>query len=916
MPEVVLPLPLEIRSRNFPAPCEFFFSSMKNLAAFLLSFALATAVLHAVDGALSFTPSSSQYVEVPDFHNLNITGEVTIEFWAYTNTVGTHSAFMLEADDLTNRCQMHTAYPDGKTYWDFGDINSNGRTSVTTPNDSIGVWTHWAMVSSKLNNHKTIYRNGSSDTFTIGATTSVFNNIVAKSLRIGGTTGTFFDGRIDEFRVWNKELSQREIAALKGLKLSGNEPGLLLYYKFDEINGNTAINSATALGAAWNGTLVNAPMRVAGCSTPYSVTNTHNDGPGSLRQAAADAEAGNSPALITFTPELDNQTIILNSQIVVSASSGVTLDATTLPNGLTIGGGPGSGRFLALKPKCRMSLHGLNFINGNRDAAPNSIESGGAILNVGGGLLLYRCAFTGNKASGGGRGGAIFSAIGATYETYAGHEFTVIESPFLALTQCTFSGNAAGDYGGAIYIDSDDEVTLTQCSFSENSAHGTPSNPSIPGDNGGYGGYGGAIYHDGRSMTLVECNFANNSVSPNGYYGGGGAIYNTSVVTLSKCVLSGNSIINGIAADGGAIYSAYRSNTILSQCALSGNSSDNEGGAIYSAGSLNVTYSTLSGNSTDGTYGGFGGAIYCNGNLLLKHSTLTGNSTNGGYGGSGGAIYSSGGFSLSHCTLSANMAYLGAGYGGNGGAIACRYAIFTNSIVSGNTAPSGPDIFNTGTIFDRGVNFIGDLTGSGLTASSTLLTGDALLAPLANYGGLTQTMALLPGSPARNAAAVLAPATTTDQRDFPILDKPDIGAYEAGTLSSNYNAYIWESLPTLGSGLTSDPLHASTTDYDGDGQSNGDEFNTLTDPTSGASFFHATSAMAGADFVISFPTATGRSYTLQRSADLAPNSWITNGLPAAKLGNGTVRSFTVPANTPGRCFFRVLCGPSFGGSPE
>ena len=61
--------------------------------------------------------------------------------------------------------------------------------------------------------------------------------------------------------------------------------------------------------------------------------------------------------------------------------------------------------------------------------------------------------------------------------------------------------------------------------------------------------------------------------------------------------------------------------------------------------------------------------------------------------------------------------------------------------------------------------------------------------------GPTQTLALLPGSPARNAATVLSPAITSDQRGFPIVGVPGIGAYEAGTLGANFNACICETLP-------------------------------------------------------------------------------------------------------------------------
>ena len=110
-----------------------------------------------------------------------------------------------------------------------------------------------------------------------------------------------------------------------------------------------------------------------------------------------------------------------------------------------------------------------------------------------------------------------------------------------------------------------------------------------------------------------------------------------------------------------------------------------------------------------------------------------------------------------------------------------------NTIVAGNTAAtSGPDAF--GTFASQGNNLIGETDGSSGWVGSDL-TGtvaqplDPLLAPLAYYGGPTQTMALLPGSPAIDAGnnALIPAGVTTDQRGFAriVNGTVDIGAFEA-----------------------------------------------------------------------------------------------------------------------------------------
>src|SRR5262249_11131804 len=95
----------------------------------------------------------------------------------------------------------------------------------------------------------------------------------------------------------------------------------------------------------------------------------------------------------------------------------------------------------------------------------------------------------------------------------------------------------------------------------------------------------------------------------------------------------------------------------------------------------------------------------------------------------------------------------------------------SNSIIAGNT---GGDIHgNDGGVDSTDHNFIGE-EHPGV---------NPMLAPLADNGGPTQTMKLLPGSPCINAGDPNAPASDFDQRGpgFPRVagGNIDIGAYEA-----------------------------------------------------------------------------------------------------------------------------------------
>jgi hypothetical protein len=107
--------------------------------------------------------------------------------------------------------------------------------------------------------------------------------------------------------------------------------------------------------------------------------------------------------------------------------------------------------------------------------------------------------------------------------------------------------------------------------------------------------------------------------------------------------------------------------------------------------------------------------------------------------------------------------------------------------VAANTATaSGPDAL--GTVASEGNNLIGKTNGSSGWVGSDL-TGtvaaplNPLLGPLANYGGPTQTIALLPGSLAIGAGdnAFIPTGVTTDQRGLPRIVNTvvDIGSFES-----------------------------------------------------------------------------------------------------------------------------------------
>ncbi len=205
--------------------------------------------------ALHFDGSSG-YVNIPNFGNSLPTNEITVEFWQRVTYLKDQSTFSLNSDIYTNRFNAHVPLSDGNVYWDFGNINTLGRLSYTPLLPITGSWQHFALVSSQSGNFMAIYQNGLLVTNRTGMTPLTRGNY---NLELGvlftpyPSITYYFAGDLDEVRIWNTARSASRIQASMNYSLSGNEAGLVAYWRFDEGTGTT---TADATGHGLNGTLV------------------------------------------------------------------------------------------------------------------------------------------------------------------------------------------------------------------------------------------------------------------------------------------------------------------------------------------------------------------------------------------------------------------------------------------------------------------------------------------------------------------------------------------------------------------------------------------------------------------------------------------------------------------------------------
>jgi hypothetical protein len=304
----------------------------------------------------------------------------------------------------------------------------------------------------------------------------------------------------------------------------------------------------------------------------------------------------------------------------------------------------------------------------------------------------------------------------------------------------------------------------------------TISGLTITGGGSGLGGFGitsgGGISNAG-ALALVGCVVTDNGILSEGFAASGGGIENSGTMTITGCAVTGNGVSGKTGAYGAGIDN--RGQMTITDSIISGNIAYSlfvtaAGGGINNSGNLALFRCTVNGNQLRpgvlAAASGGGVTAMASSVTTITDCTITGNSSTTG----GGVQTLGGSLSLAGCTVAQNT---GGGIALSGGAPAVG---LQNTIVAGN---SGGDV--SGAVQSGGDNLVGDPAGATGLQPSDRTNIDPLLGPLQANGGLTPTMALLPGSPAIDAGSNAAPGLpATDQRGLNrvVNNVVDIGAFE------------------------------------------------------------------------------------------------------------------------------------------
>jgi hypothetical protein len=219
-------------------------------------------------------------IDIPidqEFYDL-LDNEISIAFWGYINSVDADSAndrsYMLKGsktyDGTTYKSlsiQFHTKMEDDESllYWENGIYTQGSTTSTTgtpamykykldtddtgfTPSDINDQWAHWTFMRSRDSGKFTIYKDGvlvgsyaSAGLFAMGLIDEIDELVL----------GDGYKGSVDDFRIYNRELSAAEIATIM-VESSPPEPQTWTGNAADDLwstAGNWSLGTAPEAGS-------------------------------------------------------------------------------------------------------------------------------------------------------------------------------------------------------------------------------------------------------------------------------------------------------------------------------------------------------------------------------------------------------------------------------------------------------------------------------------------------------------------------------------------------------------------------------------------------------------------------------------------------------------------------------------------
>ena len=226
--------------------------------------------------SLDLESTSNQYAADTTTSGLNITGDMTMEFWVKPESLSTDmwiidsgtSGSETEADNINFQARIEST---GEITY-FHEYSTGTNDTVTTVSSYItaGTWFHIAIGRDVTGNNILFYVDGVLKE-TIGYTSDPTGGATGNKLYVGINnglnTGIDYDGLIDEIRIWDVLRTVDQIVAAKDTAIKEDHTNLQACYAFDDdyLDETSNNNDLTATGSpTFN---VDVPFPVAAAIT-------------------------------------------------------------------------------------------------------------------------------------------------------------------------------------------------------------------------------------------------------------------------------------------------------------------------------------------------------------------------------------------------------------------------------------------------------------------------------------------------------------------------------------------------------------------------------------------------------------------------------------------------------------------------
>jgi len=210
--------------------------------------------------SIDLEKDSSQYLTALDSASLSLSSDFTFEtrIWLeqLPSTSGDQFQIISKGDENTKDYRLFIS-TDDRLWVQFQNSTGdsfNWKSNTVFDVGDVNTWTRIVAIVDISVPSALFYINGVQDNGIAVTTVATTINDSSNPLYVGAwldsTIGRYFDGLIDELRIWNDIRTEAEIQENYNKELVGNESGLVAYYKFNNslLDGTANHNDLTGHG--------------------------------------------------------------------------------------------------------------------------------------------------------------------------------------------------------------------------------------------------------------------------------------------------------------------------------------------------------------------------------------------------------------------------------------------------------------------------------------------------------------------------------------------------------------------------------------------------------------------------------------------------------------------------------------------